>query len=265
MPPRTVSDDFKQYSDERVTQPSVGGVIKYPTVEYSKAAAATTMRASGIGMQRGGKSLQKAGKGMTKAGMALSRTGVGAVVGVPLMAIGGATQAAGAATKVAGTTARQSGRAMQNKQRAIGGAFKGRAINPAEKLKDTIKSTRTFFWIMSWATPVWFLLQLPLAILTVVTFGAAEAAASVLPEWIVEWAADDLLIILPNAVFFIGMMTLIVMAGIYIMSGIKCFFGEGSHFKVPAFCLAVVFYLLPFVSVFPWFMLWAFAVWRYPK
>ena len=256
MPPRSISDEFNDSYAEQGLQPSTGRreVIKYARVERAKGVT----RASG-------KTMQRKGKAMTKAGMALSRTGVGAVVGVPLMVVGGATQAKGAMTQVTGTTTRQSGREMQSKQAGLRGAWANTMTTPAEKIKDVVKGTRTFVWILSWALPLWFGLQLPIAILTIVTYGAADTAASFLPNWLVEWAANDLLILLQYSVFFIGIGTLIAMGVIYSISGVKCFFGEGAHIKGPLFCLAVVGYILPFVNIFPWFLLWAIAVWRYPK
>ncbi len=250
MPPRTVSEDFEQYSADRVTQPSVGGVIKYPTVEYTKSVASTSMRAGGVGMQRGGRTKKNAGRGMQRADLAMSRSGVSAV---------------------AGATARDNKKVSTAPKRPAAlprNNWKLKKLAPMEELpsvKKRIAATRVNVSVLSVAAPIWFTLQFPLAILTLITFGGAGSAAEILPDWLVEWATNGVLYVLQVSVFFIGLGTLIVMGIIYSLARVNCFFGQGAHIKGPVFCLAVVGYLLPFTNIFPWFILWAWAVWRYPN
>ena len=264
MPPRTVSEDFEQYSAERVTQPSVGGVIKYPTVEYTKGVRSTSMRAGGVGMQRGGRAMKSAGDRISNTGLKLSRSGAGAVVGVPLMAAGKVLRGVGSANQSVGKVVADSGRQMRNRGR--GTKFMRPVVaDKAETVKDRMAATRASVQILSVATPLWFTLQLPIAIFSLIAFGSAETAAAFLPEWLVEWIANDFLYLFLGAVFLIGFGTLIFMAITYALSGVSGFLGKGSHIKGPVFCLAVVLYMLPFTNLFPWFILWALAVWRYPK
>lgn len=267
MPPRSISDEFNDSYAEKGLQPSTGrrDVIKHARVEYAQGVATSSMRAGGAPMQQGGRIMTVAGKGVTKAGMVMSRTGAGAVVGVPLMAIGGAAKAAGGAATQAGQATEKTSRSIQKIQRGVPISSLKKAPDLLNDLKSTAKATRTSVMIFSWAIPLWFSFQLPLAILTLIAFGAADTAASLLPAWLVEWAAGDILMLLQVSVFFIGVGTLIAMAIMYALSGVRCFFGEGAHVKGPVFCLAVVGYVLPFVNAFPWFLLWALAVWRYPK
>lgn len=264
MPPRTVNEDFEQYSAERVTQPSVGGVIKYPTLEYTKGVRSTSMRAGGVGMQRGGRAMKSAGDRISNTGLKLSRSGAGAVVGVPLMAAGKVLRGVGSANQSVGKAVADSGRQMRN--RARGTKFKRPAVlGEAEAIKDRIKVTRVSVTSLSWATTLWFTVQLPLAILSLLAFGGADTLAEQLPDFLVEWALNGMLFILQTSVFAIGVFTLIIIGGSYALSGISCFFGKGSHLKGPLFCLAAVGYLLPFTNIFPWFIFWVLAVWRYPK
>ena len=257
---RPSNEEFEDSYAQAGLQPSTGsrGVISHTRVEY-------TNRTNKAKMQVGAKAMKVAGKGMTRAGAAVSRTGVGAVVGVPLMAVGATTQVAGAATQAASKVPVQTGRTLQRPESGTRALPLRRLPTIRKSIIGKAKATRATWLVLSWAVPLWFTVQLPLALLTVVTFGASEAAASVLPDWLVEWTAGNLLILLQMAVFLIGLATLVAMAVIYSLNRVNCFFGEGVSLKVPAFCLAVVFYMLPFVSLFPWFLFWALAVWRYPK
>jgi hypothetical protein len=208
--------------------------------------------------------MKNAGRGMQRAGMAMSRSGVGAVVGVTLAAVGSVVRGVGAGTQAAGKVAGNQGRQMRNGAR--GTKFMRPAVmGKAQAIKDKIVATRTSVMILSWATPLWFTLQLPLAIMALIAFGGADAVSSILPDWLVEWTVGGVFYLLQMSVFGIGVFTLIIMGGSYVLSGIKGFLGEGAHIKGPVFCLAVVGYLLPFTNIFPWFILWALAVWKYPK
>lgn len=297
MPPRTISDDFTEYSDNRVTQPSVGRVIKYPRIEYAKNAMGTSMRAGGVGMQKGGRVMRTTGEKMVQTGATLSRTGVGAIAGVPLMAAGGVVGAAGVANQIAGKTASESGRLLRNKQRRQGKASLLSAAKTAGGIKNKLKITRTSVFILSWATPLWFTFQLPLAIISLIFLGVAgsiPAASEFLkvvqivmnqnaavwlankvlgsgvtgyvdPALISEQITNGMLWVLLFATGFIGLGTLFAMSLMYTFSGAKCLFGEASHLKVSAFIFAVFGSLMPVFNLFPWFILWALAVWRYPK
>jgi hypothetical protein len=250
---RPSNEEFEDSYAQAGLQPSTGsrGVIKHATVEYAKNAAGSTVR-------------QQGGNTMMRAGAAMSRTGAGAVVGVPLMAAGAVTKIGATKASVSEAMTDQPGRSTRTISRKIQPALKN-APGIVKNLKDTVKATRTSVLILSWATPLWFTIQLPMALLTLATFGAVGTAAEYLPAWLVEWTAGNVLILLQVVVFFIGLATLIAMGIIYSLSGVKAFFGQGAHIKIPVFCLAVVGYLLPFVNVFPWFILWALVVWRYPK
>lgn len=253
MPPETTSDKFlRETYDEAGLQPSVGtrGVIKHARVEYAK----------GTGTQQRGRTLKNTGRRLQRAGMTMSRSGIGAVVGVPLAAVGTAVRGIGAGTQAAGIQSNQIRYRGQGTK-----VMRPKVVEKAEAIRDKIVATRTSVAILSWATPLWFTLQLPLAILALISFGGAGAVAEILPAWLVEWTVGGVFYLLQVAVFFIGVGTLLVMGIAYTLSRMNCFFGQGSHIKGPVFCLAVVGYLLPFTNIFPWFILWALAVWKYPK
>jgi hypothetical protein len=181
-----------------------------------------------------------------------------------MMAAGKVMRKVGSANQAAGKAAATSGRQLRNGSRGTK-FMRPEVAGKAAAIKDRIVATRTNVIILSWATPLWFTLQLPLSILALIAFGGAGAVAEILPSWLVEWTVGGVFYLLQVAVFFIGVGTLIVMGIIYTISRVNCLFGEGAHIKGPVFCLAVVGYLLPFTNIFPWFLLWALAVWRYPK
>jgi hypothetical protein len=301
MPPRSISDEFNDSYAEQGQQPSTGRreVIKHTRVEYvtqAKDGGATALRVGGAGLKRGGQAMKTTGNKMMKAGAAMSRTGAGAVVGVPLMAVGGAMHAGGRATRTTGTTMSTSGRTMRRRLQKP-----ALSIPDVGALKDKVKATRVTIMIASWGMPLWFGLQLPLALITTVFFGVTANAVGAIeyvknlsvfaphrtvyagvnwvsqnvfgvnldgyfdPSVVAEQLAGGFLEMLSFAVFFIGLGTLFTMIMVYILSGIKCFFGEGAALKISAFIFAVFGYFMPFLNIFPWFIFWALAVWRYPK
>jgi hypothetical protein len=169
-------------------------------------------------------------------------------------------------------------------------------------LKGHISATRVNMTALYVAGPLWFIVQLPLALLSIVMLGfgsipeeVARAAGvfqtimnlaipsqfviqNVIPS-IIEystgysissadlWQNTNLALysLFSIGAFFVGLITLFAMAIYYTLSGVKCFFGENSTGKIITFILAMFGYLLPVLNMFPWFILWGIVVWRYPK
>lgn len=52
---------------------------------------------------------------------------------------------------------------------------------------------------------------------------------------------------------------------IYVFARINPLFGKGATAKIITFLLCFIGYMMPLTNMFPWFMLWTAAVWRYPK
>lgn len=294
MPPRSISDEFNDSYAEQGLQPSTGRreVIKHTRVEYANTAKAI----GSAGFNKNKTAMNTAGKGVSKVGAALSRTGAGAVVGVPLMVAGSAMRARGKTSAVVSNTNNVASRSMRR-----GPLKPGISISPVNIVKDHIKATRVTVMISSWAMPLWFGLQLPLALISTVFFGVTANAIGAIdyvknlaifaphravyagvnwvsqtvfgmnldgyldPSVVAEQLAGGFLQMLSFAVFFIGLGTLFAMMLLYILSGIKCFFGDGATLKICTFIFAVFGYFMPFFNIFPWFIFWALAVWRYPK
>ena len=63
----------------------------------------------------------------------------------------------------------------------------------------------------------------------------------------------------------IGLLTLMSCYFLYTIKFIRCLSGKGSTGKMLAFLVAIIGYSLPFFNIFPWFIFWVIAVWRYPK
>jgi hypothetical protein len=286
MPPRSISDEFNDSYAEQGLQPATGprGVIKYPQVEYGSPtntlqktgtglrASGTALKVTGQGAQIGGRGLQRGGAALARGGAALSATGLGSIVGVPLMAIGGATTAAGTGINAAGKISERTGAASNQAGRTMRKTGKSRAAvlgtNPlksARAVKGRIKVTRITVTIFSLGLPVWFSFQLPIALINAIAFGSTATALELLPAFLVEWTVGGIFQMTQFVVFAIGLATLLTMSFMYIFSGISCLFGEGAAAKVSTFIFALFGYFMPFLNIFPWFALWALAVWRYPK
>jgi hypothetical protein len=214
----------------------------------------------------------------------MSSTGVGAIVGVPLAVVGAGTAAVGAGVETTGRVTRQIGRRVSRVTRGKSERLFAVKNLPKEIKKEVkglgvlIRNASIGFWI-------WFFLQLPLAILSLLFFGLAYLVHDFTPAIIktaVEWIGNafktltgfDLAALDPSAffimshtlVFFVGLSTLIILSVMYQLSMTNCLFGkQGSGIKVGMFLLAICGYTFPFLNLFPWFIFWIIVVWRYPK
>jgi hypothetical protein len=228
---------------------------------------------------------------MIKAGAAMSRSGAGAVVGVPLMA-------AGVALKGVGQTNQRAGRAATEKAQGTKRLLRAKGLKGGVgEIKKRVKVTRMNLFILSVATPIWFSLQLPVALAALAALGMAAVGEAVMRELmsgpvtsvlyslfdgvtnaiqyvtgynlnpLETWAEFSIVVLyaLFGLVILIGFLTLGVMAAFYIFSGIRCFGGEGALIKSSLFIAAMFGYFMPVLNILPWFMLWGIAVWRYPK
>ncbi|NCN12026.1 hypothetical protein GW937_01760 [Candidatus Kaiserbacteria bacterium] len=62
-----------------------------------------------------------------------------------------------------------------------------------------------------------------------------------------------------------GIFLLLLMYLVYKLAFLEPLSGEGGGAKKGALLLAIIGYSVPGLNLFPWFMVWTFAVWRYPK
>ncbi len=271
-------------------QPSVG--TRAPMVfDKTRQFGNNTTRVTGVAMRKGGKTMQQGGTRMVRAGAALSRSGAGAVVGVPMMA-------AGAALRGAGTLNRNTGRGLTNQSQETKKLLRAKGLTGIKKdIKKRVSATRVNMTVLSVATPIWFTVQLPLALAAIFALGMAGVGEGIAEQLlgtsfgsflysiydgitnVIEyltsinlnvfesWSGFSQVLFggLTMFVFLIGMITLFAMAVMYILSGVRCFMGEHAAFKMVTFIFAMLGYLMPILNIFPWFMLWGIVVWRYPK
>lgn len=276
-------------------------------------AAGKAAKSAGKAAEASGRAMQRGGGAMVRGGAALSSTGLGAIIGVPLMVAGGATTAAGTGVNAAGKVSKAAGRAAERsgKRQRRNGRFerneprsfsqKLSEFKDVKKLKKTVKKyssvTRINLTTLSVATPIWFTLQLPLALAAMFALGLAGVTDAVAQEItgspvlsflssafdtvtngiesvtgvnlnVFELWADFAQVVfggLTLLVFMIGIATLFCMAIMYTLSGIRCFNGEHTGLKTSLFIFAILGYLMPILNLFPWFMLWGIIIWRYPK
>lgn len=146
--------------------------------------------------------------------------------------------------------------------------------------------------IIYWASYVWLFVQLPFAVLATITLaimgglstlGDSFSESNFLFKFIASVAGKtaeflkDLVGFSPTdimtALFFIfyiialasGLITLI---GAYLQHAItmsKPLGGEGAGFKIGTFLLALVGYSVPVLNLFPWALVWLFAISKYPR
>lgn len=62
-----------------------------------------------------------------------------------------------------------------------------------------------------------------------------------------------------------GIIVLLLMYLIYKLAFLNPLSGNGGGAKKGALLLAIIGYSVPGLNLLPWFMIWTFAVWRYPK
>lgn len=177
------------------------------------------------------------------------------------------------------------GRAAQVEQQAK----KKKAL--ALKLAARIRASAVNLSVFAWATPLWAAVQLPAAILSIITFAIAGTVNAFLSSsnvivsaatWIAEKAlagvgmlfgldinlikmADGLFLITYSFVLALGFFTLMIIYLQYTMALLRPLSGEGSGLKMGMFLLAIVGYSLPLLNLFPWTLLWMAAVWKYPR
>lgn len=175
-------------------------------------------------------------------------------------------------------------------------------VATAHTVKDTAKAARATYAIWSWAFYVWFWFQIPVAIFSLVMMGLHQVFYSI---WMTEtitrsdenlllaagrtaldllltpfrWAFQAFLRLFdidPNIVggifmmtnmivMVIGWLTLFTAAFIYLGSGNKPILGKSGGAKTMTFLLAMVAYAIPFLNIFPWFIIWTLMVLKNPK
>lgn len=168
-----------------------------------------------------------------------------------------------------------------------------------------IRVTATNTSIMAWAIPLWLTFQIPMAIFHLMLFGIAGAfsvitveasetdstaasvvkffgriiktAFSTINDFIASVFGVDILAFFakfaPSNIFMLfqiiltmyGFAVLMAIGFIYLFARLKPLSGEGTTLKFSAVIISLVGYMFPFLSLFPWFLVWTTAVWLKPK
>lgn len=161
-------------------------------------------------------------------------------------------------------------------------------LNP-EKFLFKARASAINISALSWGTPLWLFVQLPFAIIAVLTLAIAsgvDAAASGeggILAWLSSAAlgiadtlaktigidfskiALNLALVSMTFVLIFGLVSLLVLTLIYLMNGIRPLSGDGAGLKMGMFILAIVGYSTPLANILPFVFLYMAAVWFYPR
>lgn len=269
--------------------------------DQTRKAASASMQVAGTSMQVAGKGVSLAGSVATRAGVALSSTGVGAVVGVPLAAAGTAASVSGKMINTTGKTVSRAGKNVHQTKNVVKGLAAGKDI--AAKMKATTVTTSIWAWnIPAW---LFFQLPLALLSLVfllsavlvdeITKLVAAEEDDGLLVSALktavgavgdfVSWVIGGVGAVLegifgfdPTTVdftgFFVALWLIVMLFGFFILLVIYLIYtisllhplsGTGSGTKYSALLIAIIGYSIPLLNLFPWFIFWTLAIWRYPK
>lgn len=281
------------------------------TIKSTIQAGGTAIQSAGVVTQVAGTAIKAAGNGISAAGAAISATGVGSVVGVPLVAVGRAVSVGGIATKTTGKVMSRTGKAMRKAGNKINRPPL-RARNSPEK-KDAFEritqimqkraekklssmlyraagrgfkigsSSAIFFTCLS----VWLTVQLPIAIVGLISFGVAGAVDMTLASegGIAAWFAKKVIQSIDliasvfgtgladsaTALFFLSqiiilsifLITALILFLFFTLKGMHPLSGSGAGFKMGAFLLCFIGYSMPLLNMFPFVILWVFAVYAF--
>ena len=266
-------------------------------------AVGKTAQAGGRALSRGGVAVARAGAALSTTGLG-AVVGVPLMAaGAGMTATGAAASATGKTIETTGNAVKNTGKfdSKRNSRlprlgnRNIPSPLQSLAI--ASTLAAKAKVTRVNIMLTSWCMTLWLMLQLPAAILSIIFFGLTYAVHDVLPDLINKFPggfilnaityafsslgelAEKLLGFNPASTIdpanfflmtyfvatFIGLFTLLLIGIVYQLSSIRCLFGDHSTPKIIVFVVALCFYLIPILNIFPWFIFWTIMVWRYPE
>lgn len=159
----------------------------------------------------------------------------------------------------------------------------------AEALLVKARATQINLGALAWASYVWLAIQVPFAILVMVTLGAVAAIDELTQGeggW-VAWIAGkvvkatqavinlfgfdlskmafDLFLASQVIILTLGLICIFALYMQYKLAGLNPFFGKGASFKIGMFLLALFGYSMPVLNLLPFVFLWMLAVWMYPR
>lgn len=154
-------------------------------------------------------------------------------------------------------------------------------------MKDRIKATQIIVSSSSWIGYLWLTIQLPFAILSLITLGIVAAVDSLGGGGFFSWVIGGVLtginaitsvfgvdftkisfnvfLILQISILAISMFSVFTLYVLFKIRDLEPFFGKGASFKIVMFLLIIIGCSMPLLNLFPFIFLWLFAVWWKPK
>ena len=137
--------------------------------------------------------------------------------------------------------------------------------------KGQVTAANSFIFLVG--TNLWMFVQLPLAIISLVSFAAYAAILNGLGfvEGAVAWWFDIENIVFPLfaittvMLHLLGILTLILIYITYNAALLKPLSGSKPLLKQAAFVIALIFYTVPLLNLAPWGLLVIWVVWLYPE
>lgn len=168
--------------------------------------------------------------------------------------------------------------------------LKQRALMTAEKtleVRSQLAATRISVASFSWIIYLWLMVQLPFAILSIITLGIVGAIDSLGGGGFFSWViggiiegvnavtslfgvdfvkiALTLFMVFQVIILALGLICILIMYFQYIIGGINPIFGKSSSAKVGALILTIIGYCMPILNLFPFIFFWMFVVWWKPR
>lgn len=178
----------------------------------------------------------------------------------------------------------------QRQKRSALKNLKQRASMTAEKtleVRSQLTVTRINMMSFSWIGYLWLMVQLPFAILSVITLGIVGAIDSLGGGGFFSWVIGGILegvnaitsifgvdftkialilfMVFQVIIMALGMICILIMYFQYIMGGINPIFGKSSSAKVGALILTIIGYCMPILNLFPFIFFWMSVVWWKPR
>jgi len=158
------------------------------------------------------------------------------------------------------------------------------------KLIAKVKASTINASIMAWGGGLWFMVQLPFALISLIMLGlAGTVSGATQSSSILGWAAGAASKIVEGAaaivgidasltsistslftvtyllVLAVGLITIFTAFLQYTLAFLNPLSGEMAGLKHGTFLLVLFGYSTPLLNLFPWILLWMAVVWKYPK
>ncbi len=180
-------------------------------------------------------------------------------------------------------------RIRQKVRERLAGKALPSSLSLAKNQVARVKATTINVSALSWGMSLWFFVQLPFAVLGIITLGVVAGVESItsgeggilatIGKWVgqiasalatfvgLDFAEYAMAIFTASYLIamIVGLGTLLVVYVQYELGGLRPLSGQASGMKMGALALAVMGYCLPFVNVFPFVLLTMATVWLHPR